>query len=53
MTSFSCFLFILDANVAVIGTHAAQSAAKLAVEGNYAEARINALVTQKLVERHV
>ncbi|XP_022093935.1 circularly permutated Ras protein 1-like isoform X2 [Acanthaster planci] len=41
-----------NANVAVLGAHAAQSAAKLAVEGLYGEARINALVTQKLVERH-
>ncbi|XP_038073703.1 circularly permutated Ras protein 1-like isoform X2 [Patiria miniata] len=42
----------MNANVAVLGAHAAQSAAKLAVEGLYGEARINALVTQKLVERH-
>ena len=43
---------LIDANVAVLGAHAAQSAAKLAVEGLYGEARINALVTQRLVERH-
>ena len=41
-----------DANIGVLGAHAAQSAAKLAVEGLYGEARMNALVTQKLVERH-
>ncbi|XP_033101854.1 circularly permutated Ras protein 1-like [Anneissia japonica] len=40
-------------NVAVLGTHAAQSTAKLAVDGLYGEARLNAIVTQKLVERHV
>ncbi|XP_033629430.1 circularly permutated Ras protein 1-like [Asterias rubens] len=42
----------LNANIGVLGAHAAQSAAKLAVEGLYGEARMNALVTQKLVERH-
>ncbi|XP_071492919.1 circularly permutated Ras protein 1-like [Diadema antillarum] len=40
-----------NANVGVIGVHAAQSAAKLAVEGDYTKAKINAIVTQKLVER--
>eukprot|EP00057_Strongylocentrotus_purpuratus_P022756 XP_011677230.1 PREDICTED: circularly permutated Ras protein 1 isoform X3 [Strongylocentrotus purpuratus] len=40
-----------NANVGVIGAHAAQSAAKLAVEGAYAEAQINAIITQKLVQR--
>nr|XP_054774734.1 uncharacterized protein LOC129282903 [Lytechinus pictus] len=40
-----------NANVGVIGAHAAQSAAKLAVEGAYAQAQINAVITQKLVQR--
>ena len=49
MFPFTC-LFV-DANVGVIGAHAAQSAARLAVEGHYAQAKINALITQKLVQR--
>ncbi|XP_071854756.1 circularly permutated Ras protein 1-like isoform X4 [Apostichopus japonicus] len=41
-----------NANVAIVGAHAAQNAAKLAVEGDFGQAQMNALVTQKLVERH-
>lgn len=46
------FFSFTDANVGILGAHAAQNAAKLAVEGDFGQAQINALVTQKLVERH-
>ncbi|KAJ8032397.1 Circularly permutated Ras protein 1 [Holothuria leucospilota] len=41
-----------NANVAIVGAHAAQNAAKLAVEGDFGQAQMSALVTQKLVERY-
>ncbi|WP_411016214.1 hypothetical protein, partial [Salmonella sp. s51884] len=41
-----------NANVGIVGAHAAQTAARLAVEGDFSQAQMNALVTQKLVERH-
>lgn len=40
-----------DIDMAVVGTHVAHTTAKLAMEGEYTQARMNALVSQRLMQR--
>lgn len=37
--------------MAVVGTHAAHTSAKLAMKGEFTHARLNALVSQRLMQR--
>ena len=41
----------IDIHLAVVGTHAAHTSAKLAMEGEYTEARVNAFSRQRLLQR--
>ena len=43
--------FSLDIHLAVVGTHAAHTSAKLAIEGEYTEARVNCFSKQRLLQR--
>jgi hypothetical protein len=40
-----------DIHLAVVGSHAAHTSAKLAMEGEYTEARVNAFSKQRLLQR--
>jgi hypothetical protein len=42
---------IIDIHLAVVGSHAAHTSAKLAMEGEYTEARVNAFSKQRLLQR--
>ena len=44
-------LLLTDIQMAVVGTHAAHTTAKLAIEGEFTHARMNALVSQRLMQR--
>ena len=44
-------LYCVDIHLAVVGTHAAHTSAKLAMEGEYTEARVNAFSNQRLLQR--
>ena len=41
----------VDIHLAVVGSHAAHTSAKLAMEGEYTEARVNAFSKQRLLQR--
>ena len=42
---------LADIHLAVVGTHAAHASARLAMEGEYTEARVNAFSKQRLLQR--
>lgn len=43
--------YCLDLDIGVIGVHAAQTAANLALQGDYTSSRVSALAQQRLVQR--
>ena len=47
----TCMHIHVDIHLTVVGSHAAHTSAKLAMEGEYTEARVNAFSKQRLLQR--
>ena len=45
-------MFFTGIDLAVLGKHIANTTAKLAMEGEFTQARVNAIVGQRLIEKH-